>query len=39
MIIYQLRKDNAKANILFKREQDLEPFRKLKAYLCIKALL
>jgi hypothetical protein len=39
MIMYRLKKDNVKADILFKREQDLEPSGKLKAYLRIKALL
>jgi hypothetical protein len=39
MIMYWPRKDNVKADILSRREQDLEPFKELKAYLRIKALL
>ena len=39
MIMYQPGKDNTKADILSRREQDLEPSRELKAYLCTKALL
>ena len=39
MIIYQPGKDNTKADILSRREQDLEPSRELKAYLRTKALL
>ena len=39
MIIYRPGKDNAKADILSRREQDLEPSRELKAYLRTKALL
>ncbi len=39
IIIYWPGKDNAKADILSRREQDLEPSRELKAYLYTKALL
>jgi hypothetical protein len=39
MIIYWPGKDNAKADILSRKEQDLEPSGELKAYLCTKALL
>ena len=39
IIMYRLGKDNAKADILSRREQDLEPSRELKAYLHTKALL
>ena len=39
MIIYWPGKDNTKADILSRREQDLEPSRELKAYLRTKALL
>ena len=39
MIIYRPGKDNTKADILSRREQDLEPSRELKAYLRTKALL
>jgi transposase InsO family protein len=39
MIMYRPGKDNAKADILSRREQDLEPSGELKAYLRTKALL
>jgi hypothetical protein len=39
MIIYQPEKDNTKADILSRREQDLEPSGKLKVYLYTKVLL
>ena len=39
IITYRPGKDNAKADILSRREQDLEPSRELKAYLRTKALL
>jgi hypothetical protein len=39
IIIYWSGKENAKANILSHKEQDLEPFTNLKAYLYTKALL
>jgi transposase InsO family protein len=39
MIMYRPGKDNAKADILSRREQDLDPAGELKAYLRTKALL
>ena len=39
MIMYRPGKDNTKADILSRREQDLEPSGELKAYLCTKVLL
>lgn len=39
MIMYRSGKDNTKADILSRREQDLEPSGELKAYLRTKALL